>query len=57
MMVGATVRGPIYLSNTLTIPVAPIAISNMAATIIDPVSWFFPEKENAETEIHFRQVS
>jgi len=37
MMVGATVRGPINLSSTLTRPDAPIRISRMAATMMDPV--------------------
>lgn len=38
MIVGATVKGPIKRKRTLTKPVAPIIISIMAATMIDPVN-------------------
>ena len=39
MIVGATVKGPINRRRMLTIPLAPIIISKMAATMILPTSW------------------
>ena len=39
IIVGATVNGPINRRSMLTNPVAPMRISIIAATMMDPVNW------------------